>query len=204
MSDIYRMSTFVKLSLMKRDSANLLTVSINDWIQGQSVDEDALFSEVYELLKNIAHQQLNKFSNSDLNTTVLVNEFYLELQNKNRIRFQDRKHFFAVAAKLIRRFLLVEARNKKSLKRGGDNQQVTLSKLDQEFYSNHQIIDVLTIESLLNELQEFDPDSVQIIELRFYAGRNLQEISEIMGISTATISRLWAFAKSWLLNRLEE
>lgn len=188
---------------MPPQTPNQTTQMLNDWIKGELSEENKLFEDIYPFLRDIAHKQLNKAKDSNLNTTLLVNEFYLEMNRKDKIQFQDKNHFYALAARLIRRYILMDFRSNQSLKKGGSLQQITLAGIDAQLEQTEDSIDLLTLDKLLNELEEFDPQSVRIIELRFYAGLKQQEIAEILNISTATLSRIWSFARSWLLNKLK-
>lgn len=189
------------------DSTSQLTVLLNQWIQGDKSIEDDLIRRVYPLLRDVAHKQLNKNRDTSLNTTMIVNELYMKLNNQKRVHFNDKNHFLALSAHLIRQVIVDNIRSQKAQKRGALYQQVTFNDTinAQGAIKNLQMnVDWLTLDKLLDELQKVDPVSVKLIELRFFAGLSLKEVAEVQGISVATISRNWQFAKSWLLNRLQQ
>ena len=131
-----------------------------------------------------------------LQATVLVHEAYLRLAGDAHIQWQDRAHFFAVAAKVMRRVLLDYAREHRALKRGGAGAKVTLD--DSLLVSEDHLENVLTLDASLERLAAVDPEQGRLVELRFFAGLNVEETAEAMGISTDTVKREWSHAKAWL------
>jgi RNA polymerase sigma factor (TIGR02999 family) len=182
-----------------------ITQLLNQWIKGDQSHENQLIKLVYPQLRKIAHAQLSKDVRPYLNTTLIVNELYFKLKKHNRIQIQDKSHFFALSAIIIRRLVVDLIRSKDSYKHSNVLQQVTL---DDDMESNDKSspinTDWLTIDKLLNELAKVDPVSVKIIELRFFVGLSIPETAKVMNTSESSISRSWKFAKSWLLNKLKE
>ena len=189
------------------ESTNI-TQLLNQWVAGNSLIETELINAVYPLLRAVAHKQLNKVKDSSMNTTLIVNELYLKLRQQNRIKLNDKNHFLALSARLIRQIIVDNIRSNKALKRGLLYQQVTLYEHElnaaSSIKNNEMNVDWLTLNKLLNELESIDPESVKLIELRFFAGLNLQEIAEVCNTSVSSVSRNWRFARSWLLNKLKD
>ncbi len=193
--------------MSEQENSPQLTVLLNQWIGGDKSIENDLIRQVYPLLRDVAHQQLRKNYNSNMHTTLIVNELYLKLKNQKRVRLNDKNHFLALSAHLVRQVIIDNIRSQKAIKRGALYQQVTFNDTvnAQGVINNLQMnVDWLTLDRLLNELEKVDPVSVKLIELRFFVGLNLKEVAEIQGISVATITRNWQFAKSWLLNKLQQ
>ena len=189
------------------ESTNI-THLLNQWVAGNSLIETELINAVYPLLRAVAHKQLNKVKDSSMNTTLIVNELYLKLRKQNRIKLNNKNHFLALSARLIRQIIVDNIRSNKALKRGLLYQQVTLYEHElnaaSSIKNNEMNVDWLTLNKLLNELESIDPESVKLIELRFFAGLNLQEIAEVCNTSVSSVSRNWRFARSWLLNKLKD
>jgi len=179
-----------------------LTQQLNQWIAGDRSNEQQLFKQLYPRLRHIAHKQLIKAKSAPTNTTLIVNEAYLRLVKQNEIKLHDRLHFFALSARVIRCIILDDIRQIKAAKRGHSWQKITLQNLVSESASEFSV-DILSLNKALDELGEFDPLSVRIIELRFFAGLTIKEIAQVCNVSDSTISKNWRFARSWLLNKLE-
>jgi len=182
---------------------NNLTLLLNEWVAGDSSSENQLLNIIYPLLKGIAHSQLSKSSNSNINTTILVNEAYLKLKQQNRVEIVDKNHFLAFSACLIRQIVIDDIRSCKAKKRGSQFEQITLNEDELAGESNFNI-DWLNLDKLLTELETIDPVSAKIINYRFFVGLKIPEIADLLNTSTATVSRNWKFAKAWLLNKLKE
>lgn len=185
------------------NNAENITIMFNQWIGGDLSIENDLINAVYPLLRDIAHKQLAKAPDSTFQTTVIINELYLKLKKQNRVQLQDKNHFLAFSSQLIRNIIIDSFRANNSQKRGQQYQLVTL--YEDEVDKHHQSttnIDWLTLHSLLKELETIDPESVKLIELRFFAGLSIPETAEVLNTSASSISRNWKFAKSWLFNRL--
>lgn len=181
-----------------------LTILLNQWIAGDMSVEAELINAVYPMLRDIAHQQLSKSSDSSFQTTIIVNELYLKLKKQDRIQLQNKNHFLALSSHLIRNIIIDNFRSDNSIKRGQQFQHVTLYEddVDKHHESSATNVDWITLHNLLTELEAIDPISVKLIELRFFAGLSIPETAEVLNTSASTISRNWKFAKSWLFNRL--
>lgn len=137
-----------------------------------------------------------------LQTTALVNEAYLRLIDSSRVRWQNRAHFFAVSAQLMRRILVDLARARKKLRRGGDAIQISLA--DVEDISELSDPDLIALDEALDRLSAMDQRKSKIIELRCFGGLSVEETAEVLKVSANTVMRDWGFAKVWLLRELEK
>ena len=171
------------------------------WRQGDAEALDRLVPLVYDELRNVARRRLQREQpGHPLQATALVHEVYLRLVDVDRLTLNNRTHFFAVAAKLMRQILVDYARRQHADKRGGG---VTLLSVDDVSpTAQPQSVDVLALDEALEALSAIDARQVSVVELRFFGGLDIQEAAEALGISTATVEREWALAKAWLLRRL--
>lgn len=162
---------------------------------------DELLPRVYTELKAIAHRQLkHERPGHTLNTTALVHESYLRL-GVDRIHWQDRVHFFAVAARAMRRVLIDYAATRRAEKRGRDPARVTLD--EGVVALEHRLEDLLALDEALARLEELDPRHVRVVECHVFAGMTLDETALALDISPATVSRDWALARAWLNRTLK-
>jgi RNA polymerase sigma factor (TIGR02999 family) len=171
------------------------------WRQGDPGALDRLVPLVYDELRRVARGHLRRESpGHSLQATALVHEVYLRLVDVDRMTLKSRTHFFAVAARLMRQILVDHARRKRAGKRGGG---VTMMSLDEVSpAAQTSSVDVLALDQALVALSSFDIQQCRVVELRFFAGLNIDEAAEALGISTATVEREWAMAKAWLYQRL--
>lgn len=135
-----------------------------------------------------------------LKTTALVNEAYLRLVDSSQVRWQNRAHFFAVSAQLMRRILVDSARSRNYLKRGGAAQQVTLDEA--LVVSKEKDTDLVALDDALTALAAVDPRKSQVVELRFFGGLSVEETAEVLKVSPDTVLREWKLAKVWLLREM--
>lgn len=159
---------------------------------------DKLVPLVYEELHRQAHRYLNRErSNHTLQTTALVHEAYLRLIEYRFVDWQNRAHFFGMAANMMRRILVNYAVNQNRLKRGGLEENLPL---EEAFCvaAEDQDIDLLALDKALNELAKLDERQVQIVELRYFSGLSVEETAEVLQISSRTVKRDWSMAKAWL------
>lgn len=170
------------------------------WREGDEVALNALMPRVYAELHRLAHLYLRKQHRGHiLQSTALVNEFYLKLLDMN-ISWQNRAHFFGVAAIVMRAILVDYARAQRAAKRGGGALQVSLSKV--QIYQNEDAIDLLDLHEALTSLAVLDPRQSRIVELRYFAGLSIEETAEVLDISPATVKREWTMARTWLHKRM--
>jgi RNA polymerase sigma factor (TIGR02999 family) len=172
-----------------------------DWSNGDPKALDQLMPLVYEELRKIARRQLGfEDQGHTLQSTALVHEAYLRIVDQNRVQWRDRAHFFAVAARMVRRVLVDHARERHAVKRGGGALKLSLDPSMQLPASAAP--DLLCLDEALDALAELDGQQAKVVELRFFAGLTNAETAETMGISTATVQRDWVTAKAWLFDRL--
>ena len=131
----------------------------------------------------------------------LVHEAYMRLVDQSRVDWKNRAHFFGIAAQMMRRVLVDHARARLADKRGGGGQQITLSGIDAD-QSRNADVDVIALSDALDRLAEFDPRQAKLVELRYFAGMNIDETAESLHISPATVKREWALARAWLRREL--
>lgn len=162
---------------------------------------DELFPLVYDELRQIAHRRMRDERNDHtLRTTALVHEAYMELVDLDRVGWQNRRHFFAIAARVIRNLLVDYAAKRNAKKRGGDRARVPLEEWD----GAEKVVfdDVLAVNQALDRLESVDERQVRVVECRFFAGLTIEETSDALGISPATVGRDWRMARAWLNREL--
>jgi RNA polymerase sigma factor (TIGR02999 family) len=184
-----------------RDEPGEVTALLLRWAKGDSGARDLLIPLVHRELHRIARQYLaGERVNHTLQPTALVNEAYLRLVRVQRVDWQDRTHFLAVAARLMRRILVDAARARKSEKRGGD---VLMVAFDDELpVTDETAADVLRVDTALEALAAVDERKCRMIELRFFGGLTIEETAAVLGVSGDTVMRDWRLARAWLLREL--
>ena len=171
------------------------------WGRGDKTARDELIPLVYDTLRRIARHHLrSERAGHTLQTSALINEAYLKLVEQS-VSWQNRAHFFGIASRLMRQLLVDYARARQRLKRGGDLQQISITAAGG--IAQERAVDLLALDEALTTLAEVDPQSSQIVELRFFGGLTETETAEALGISVATIKRDWTFARAWLIQRLK-
>jgi len=177
------------------DDVTRLLVQLRAGNQGVA---DQLVPLIYAELRRIAGSQMaRERSGHTLQATAVVHEAYMRLAGEQDIEWQNRAHFFAIAAKTMRRVLLEYARQRRAGKRGGEAARKV--DLDAELLiGDDRIEDVVALDEVLARLSEMDPEQGRVVELRFFAGLNVDETAEVMGISPRTVKREWRLAKAWL------
>ena len=182
---------------MDEKTPSEVTLLLQGWRQGDSKALDALLPLVYQELRRLAHFQLrSERPDHTLQSAALVHEAYLRLVGINPPQWESRTHFFAIAAQLMRQILVDYARRHKAEKRGGS--VCTLSLEDAEVSSRKAQVDVLALDDALQALARIDQRQSRIVELRFFAGLSLQEISQALEVGSATVQRDWTAARAWL------
>jgi RNA polymerase sigma factor (TIGR02999 family) len=178
-----------------------VTVLLQQWRDGNADALHRLMPLVYEELRRVARARLRQEQpGHTLQATALVHEAYLRLMGSRTPAPQNRTHLFAIAARLMREILVDHARRKAARKRGGT---ATMIALDESVRApDVAMIDLLALDEALNELHALDPRLCRVVELRFFAGLNIDETAEALQVSTATIERDWTVAKAWLHQRL--
>jgi RNA polymerase sigma factor (TIGR02999 family) len=187
-------------------SAVDITQLLRNWQGGDRGALDRLMPLVYDELHLIASRHLaRERPERTLQTTALVNEAYLKLVDQRKVDWQNRAHFFAIAARLMRRIVLDDARRRQREKRGGDAVQIPIEGVQISApAAGVDVVDVLELDRVLTQLEAIDADQGRIVELRFYGGLTVDETAAVMDVSPATIKREWAMAKSWLYRALTD
>lgn len=163
---------------------------------------DRLVPLVYQELHRQAHRYLShERSNHTLQTTALVHEAYLRLIEQRFVDWQNRAHFFGMAANMMRRILVNYANQAHRLKRGGADENLPLEEA-LCVASEEQDVDLLALDRALNELARLDERQANIVELRYFSGLSIEETAEVLDISPATVKRDWSMAKAWLRSEL--
>jgi RNA polymerase sigma factor (TIGR02999 family) len=171
------------------------------WGEGEDDALDALTPIVYDELRRLARRSLaGERSAGTLQATALVHEAFIRLVNVRRVRWQNRAHFYAVAARLMRRVLVDLARTRLAQKRGGRAKKVTFD--EGLLVSDGSSGQVVAIDDALQELAKVDARKAQVVELRFFGGLSVDESAEVLKISPETVMRDWKMAKTWLLREL--
>jgi RNA polymerase sigma-70 factor (ECF subfamily) len=183
------------------DSRVEITRLLEAWREGDRAALDALTALVHKELRRLAHRCLHQERrNTALQTTELVNEAYLKLVDCSRVRWQDRAHFFAISARLMRRTLVDLARSRRYAKRGGEAIRVTF---DEELQAQAvQTPDWTALDDALKALEAVDARKSRVVEMRFFGGLSVEETAEVLQVSPDTIHRDWRFAKAWLRRQL--
>ena len=164
---------------------------------------DALLPLVYNELRRIAANYLSQERRDHtLQPTALVHEAYLRLVNQHSVDWRNRAQFYGLAANMMRRILIAHADKKRAEKRGSGGEKVLLEEV--AVAAGELDLDLLALDEALHLLAELDEEKAQVVEMKFFGGMTIQEISEVTGKSTATVEREWAFARGWLLKTLTE
>lgn len=183
-------------------SAPEVTQLLVAWGQGDQAARDLLIPLVYQELRRLAHRYMTgERPEHTLQTTALVNEAYLRLVDCRRVRWQNRAHFFAVSAGLMRRILVDYARSRNYQKRGAGAHPISLDEnLD---LSPQKSASLVAIDEALDALAAFDPRKSKVVELKFFGGLTTEEIGQVLHVSPQTVLRDWKLARSWLLREMK-
>ena len=184
--------------------AHNVTELLLSWGQGDTGALDRLVPLVYDDLRRVARGHLRRERpGHSLQATALVHEVFLRLVDVDRMTVQSRTHFFALSARLMRQILVDYARRQQAGKRGGGATVIGLSDAaGAPAPTSTSMVDVLALDEALDALSSFDAQQCRVVELRFFAGFNIPEAADALGVSTATVEREWAMAKAWLHQRL--
>jgi RNA polymerase sigma factor (TIGR02999 family) len=177
-----------------------ITGLLQQWQRGDRQALDSLIPAVYDELRVIASRHLSReWRPGSLQTTALVNEAYLKLVDQRRVEWQNRAHFFGLAAQLMRRILVDDARRQLRAKHGGGTIGTPVEDVSLEAPApDVDAVDALALDRALRELEQLDPDQAKLVELRFFGGLTVEETAAVMGTSPATVKREWAVARGWL------
>lgn len=182
-------------------NADDLTGLLIEWGQGDKAALDRLTPLVYDEIRRIAHRYMQREREGQtLQTTALVNEAYLRLAGSANITWQNRAHFYAVTAQVMRRILIDHARRRQYVKHGGETQRVALEEAVAEvgLMSQPRAAELLALDEALDELARLDPRKSRVVELRYFGGLSLEETAKVLNVSLMTVRRDWRAAKAWL------
>jgi RNA polymerase sigma factor (TIGR02999 family) len=184
---------------MAQDSVTQLLLN---WGNGDRAALDALAPMVYDELRRLAHAYLRRERpDHTLQGTALVNEAYLRLVDQRNVHWQNRAHFFGVAAQMIRRILVDHARGHQAAKRGAGAAKLSLDDA-LAVSGTGQDVNLVNLDEALKTLHDLDERQARIVELRYFTGLSIEETAEVVGISPATVKREWTSARAWLFREL--
>ncbi len=167
------------------ENSSQITQLLRQWSDGKREVLESLMPLIYDELRGQASRYLKKErSNHTLQTTALINEAYLKLIDQRQVQWQNRAHFFAIAAQAMRRILVDYARQRQREKRGGKAE------------------DLVALDDALTRLEKFDERQARVVELRYFSGLSLDETAEVLGVLNVTVRRDWNMAKAWLLQEI--
>ncbi len=173
------------------------------WSDGDREALDQLMPLVYTELRRLADRYLRRERpGHTLQATALVHEAYVQLVDQRNVRWQNRAHFFGVAANLMRQILVQYARSHHAAKRGGSGYKLSLDEA--AGVSKEPDVDLVALDDALNTLAAIDPQQSRIVELRFFGGLTIEETAQVLGISPATVKREWTVAKAWLHSEISK
>jgi RNA polymerase sigma-70 factor, ECF subfamily len=178
-----------------------ITQLLQDWSGGDHEAVDLLLPLIYDELRRAARRHMRREgAGHTLQTTALVNEAYLRLVDRKNVRWENRAHFFALAAQVMRHILVDHARRRRYQKRGGEARRVSLEEA--AAVSREPGAEMIALDDALKLLAELDPRRSRVVELRFFGGLDLKETAAVLGVSPATALRDWNLAKAWLYRQL--
>ena len=174
-----------------------VTQLLAEWSRGDQAALNKLLPLVHEELRRLAHHYMRRENpGHTLQTSALVNEAYVRLVDQRDVHCQNRAHFFAVAAQVMRHILVDHARTQRRLKRGGDAQQVPLDEA--VVMAPERAEELLALDEALSQLEETDPRRSKVVELRYFGGLSIEETAEVLKVNPTTVSRDWRWARAWL------
>ena len=188
---------------MDSPAPNDVTQLLIAWSNGDQAARDQLMSVVYEELHRLARRYMRRESpGHTLQTSALVNEAFVRLVDQRNVHWQNRAHFFGIAAQMMRRILVDYARSRSYAKRGGGKRALSLD--EGLIVSEERSAEVVAVHEALEELAKFDVRKSQIVELRFFGGLTIDETAEVLGVSPGTVMSNWTVAKAWLRREISQ
>jgi len=188
---------------VSKSSTQEVTHLLLAWRQGEKEALDKLVPVIYEELRHLAHSYMRgERGDHTLQTTALVNEAYLRLLDCSKVNWQNRAHFLAISAQLMRRILVDYARSRGYLKRGGAAERVSLK--ENQIVSAGRDPDLIELDNALQALAVVDARKSQVVELRFFGGLTAEETAEVLGVSPDTVLRDWKLARTWLAREMRK
>ncbi len=201
--NLWQISQQGSANVCPEPSAEISQLLVN-WGLGDQEARDALIPLIYGELRRVARRHLgHERRDHTLQSAALVNEAYLRMVRQEPPQWQNRAHFFGVAAQMMRHILVDHARNRVAAKRGGAAPRLSLDPEIGVAPAEKQELDIVALDSALNKLTALDPEQGRLIELRFFGGLSIEDTAVVMSISPATVKREWATARAWLRRELK-
>ncbi len=189
----------------KSDDSQLIDDLLKQWSTGNQRVEKELIDLLYPHIHRIAHMQLKSNHAAALQTTEIVSEAFIKLNQQKSFGWKNQSHFLAIATKVIRRVLVDHFRSESSQKRGGHEAALTLERFEHLMQdADKSGLDWLDLHQLLNQLHAFDPDAAAVLEYKVFGGLTYSEMAAVMSVSESTVLRNWNFAKSWVIRQLDK
>ncbi len=187
---------------MQTDQQATFTRLIQEYSRGNEIALNRIMPVIYDELKKISSRYLREeYRNHTFQTTELVHEAYIKLVGAQDIAWENRAHFFGIAAQSMRQILVDHARHRKAKKRGGGKTKLSL---DESLIAAGEVDEqILNLDDALKKLESVDERSSKIVELRYFSGLTIEETAEVLDISTSTVKRDWNFAKAWLYREIQ-
>lgn len=180
-----------------------ITLLLHAASSGRRDDLDALMTAIYQDMRRLAAAHLGgERRDHTLSPTALVHEAYVKLVDQRKTGWKDRLHFFAVAARIIRRILIDHARAREAEKRGGRSNRTMIRLGEHDIAAPERDVDLLALDEALLELAALDEQQARVVELRYFGGCTVEEVAELLGVGKRTVDRDWQAAKAWLMVRL--
>ena len=187
---------------MSSDASHQITQMLIELTDGNTEVVDRIYPFIYDELRRLAGSYLRRErSDHTLQPTALVHEAYIKLIDQRSVKWQNRAHFFGIAAQVMRRILMDHARKHNADKRGGDIEKLPIEE-EILVVSHERSAELIALDDALQSLAEIDPQKAKIVELRYFGGLSIEETAEVMGVSVPTINRQWRMAKAWLYGQV--
>ena len=179
-----------------------ITQMLLELTDGNEEVVNQILPHIYDELRRLASSYLRRErSNHTLQPTALVHEAYMKLIDQSRVKWQNRAHFFGIAAQVMRRILMDHARKHTAEKRGGDAEVLPIEE-EILIVSHDKSAELVALDDALNQLAEMDERKAKIVELRYFGGLSIEETAEVLGVSVPTVNREWRMAKAWLYSEI--
>jgi RNA polymerase sigma factor (TIGR02999 family) len=187
---------------MTQESSHEITQMLIELTDGNTEVVDVILPHIYGELRRLASSYLRRErSDHTLQPTALVHEAYIKLIDQKRVKWQNRAHFFGIAAQVMRRILMDHARKHNAEKRGGEFEKLPLEE-EILIVSHDKSAELIALDDALEALAQLDEQKAKIVELRYFGGLSIEETAEVMGVSVPTINRQWRMAKAWLYDQI--
>jgi len=188
--------------MSENTNIKLIDKLLGEWSSGNKAVENKLMELLYPYIHKIAHFQIKSNHANALQTTEVVNEAFIKLQQQKSFNWKNKAHFLAITSKVIRRVLIDHYREETCQKRGGQEQAMTLDRFENIIEEPLSFgAEWLNIHCLLNQLHLFDPNAALVVEYKVFGGLTIPEMAQAMSVSESTILRNWNFAKSWVIRQ---